>query len=178
MCPTPRAPRNKACRASAISVGRSHSSSISGGSPTVLAVAVIAAVISRPSPTRTAVGMLLVPLGLAIANYAILREGWMAQHRFATAVWPLAVLAVTLLAFHVLRGASTRRRLVAMTLATATAGLTVTGFWHHATAFRADLTVGIRAVAQNTGYWINGVRRHPRRCGTERCWRSMAVDRR
>jgi hypothetical protein len=121
-----------------------------------LAVAVIAAVLSRPSPTRTAVGMLLVPLGLTVANYAVLREDWMAQHRFATAVWPLAALAVTLSAVHIFRGASTRRRLVATTLATAAAGLTVTGFWHGATAFRANPTVGICAVAQNTGYWING----------------------
>jgi hypothetical protein len=121
-----------------------------------LAVAVIAAVLSRPSPTRTAVGMLLVPLGLAVANYAVLREDWMAQHRFATAVWPLAALAVTLSAVRSLGGASTRRRLVATTLATGAAGLTVIGFWHDATAFRADPTVGICTVAQNTGYWING----------------------
>ena len=123
---------------------------------TVLAVAVIAAAISRPSPTRTAVAMLLVPLGLAVANYAILRPDWMAQHRFATAVWPLAAIAVTLSAFHILREASNRRRLVATTLATAAAGLTLTGFWHQATAFRSDPTVGMCAVAQNTGYWING----------------------
>ena len=71
---------------------------------TVLAVAVIAAAISRPWPTRTAVAMLLVPLGLAVANYAILRPDWMAQHRFATVVWPLAAIAVTLSAFHVLGG--------------------------------------------------------------------------
>ncbi len=123
---------------------------------TVLAVAVIAAAITRPSPTRTVVAMLLVPLGLAVANYAILRPDWMMQHRFATAVWPLAAITVTLSAFHVLRGASTRRRLVATTLATAAAGLTLTGFWHHATAFRSDPTVGMCAVAQNTGYWVNG----------------------
>jgi hypothetical protein len=100
--------------------------------------------------------MLLIPLGLAVANYAVLREDWMTQHRFATAVWPLAALAVTLSAVHIFRGASTRRRLVALTLATAAAGLTFTEFWHDATAFRAGPTVGICAVAQNTGYWING----------------------
>ncbi len=142
---------------------------------TGLAVAVIAAAVSRPSPTRTVVAMLLVPLGLAVANYAILRPDWMAQHRFATAVWPLAAIAVTLSAFHVLRGASTRRRVVATTIATAAAGLTLTGFWHYATAFRSDPTVGMCAVAQNTGYWINGTPTSSE-CGTERCWRSTAAD--
>ena len=102
----------------------------------VIAVSVVAVAVARPSPTRTVVAMLLLTLGLAVADYAILRPDWMAQQRFATAIWPMSALIVTLLVVEVLRGTSTRLRLVTTTLATIAAVLTAWGFWLSANDFR------------------------------------------
>lgn len=90
----------------------------------VIAVSVVAVAMARPSPTRTVVAMLLVTLGLAVADYAILRPDWMAQQRFGTAIWPMSALIVTLSVVEVLRGTSTRLRLVTTTLATIATVLT------------------------------------------------------
>lgn len=121
-----------------------------------LAIAVVAVALSRHSPTRTVVAMLLVPLGLAIVSYAMLRPDWMAQHRFATPVWPLAALVVAVSAVHVIGDVSIRRRLVITTLAVIAVVQSLTGFWLSANAFRAEPTVGVCNIAQNTGYTVNG----------------------
>lgn len=123
---------------------------------TVLAVAVVAALLSRRSSARTAVAVLLIPMGLAVAAYAVLIPDWMGQHRFATPVWPLAAMAVTLAAAQVLPEASDRSRFVATTAATLAAALTLSGFAASATAFRTAPTAHICYVAQGTGYAING----------------------
>lgn len=51
---------------------------------------------------------------------------------------------------------STRRRLVATTVAAMAGALTLSGFTMSANAFRAEPTVGLCNVAQNTGYLVNG----------------------
>lgn len=121
-----------------------------------LGVAVVAVAVWRPSPTRTVVAMVLVPLGLAIVSYAVLRMDWMAQYRFATPVWPLAAIAVVLSAVQVLRDTSTRLRVIAAALAAVAAMSTLTGFWVSAKAFRAEATAALCQIAQNTGYAFNG----------------------
>jgi hypothetical protein len=119
-------------------------------------IAVVAVAISRSSTTRTAVAMVLVPLVLAVMSYAILRPDWMAQFRFATPVWPLAAIVLTLSVIGVLRDFSTRKQLITATVAAIAAGSSLAGFWFSAKAFRADPTVGVCNIAQNTGYHFNG----------------------
>jgi hypothetical protein len=122
---------------------------------TCVAVAVAAVTLARRSGTQTVVGVLLIPLGLAVANYVMLRPDWMTQYRFATPVWPLTAIIVALSAVQFLRGASNRRRLATVTLATAGAVLTLAGFFRHASEFRADPDASVCVIAQNTGYWVN-----------------------
>ncbi|SFB43155.1 hypothetical protein SAMN05216266_11165 [Amycolatopsis marina] len=69
------------------------------GAPAVLLlVAIIAVVLARPVWWGRALIALLVPLGLALVAYAVLKPDWMAQHRFATPVWALAALVAALAA--------------------------------------------------------------------------------
>jgi hypothetical protein len=121
-----------------------------------LAVAVVAIALSRPSRTRVVVVMMLIPLGLAVLSYAVLQTDWMTQHRFATPVWPLAAIIVTLSAAHVLRDSTRRARVVAATLAVFAVGLTIYGFALADRQFRIAPTAGLCPIAQNTGYHFNG----------------------
>lgn len=121
-----------------------------------LAIGAIAIALSRPSQTRTVVVMVLVPLGLAVTSFVVLRPDWMAQYRFATPVWPLAALATTLSAAYLLRNSSTRDRVVAAALAALAAASSLFGFSLADKEFRAAPTAGLCDIAQNTGHHFNG----------------------
>jgi hypothetical protein len=121
-----------------------------------LGVAAIAVVLARPSPTRTVVTVVLVPLGLAIVSYILLRPDWMAQYRFATPVWPLAAIAIAVSIAHIAPTLTTRGRIIGATLAAIAAMSSMDSFWLSDKAFRAEPTVGVCNVAQNTGYNFNG----------------------
>jgi hypothetical protein len=123
---------------------------------TILGVAAVAMVLSRPSAARTVVAVVLVPLGLAVISYAVLRPDWMAQHRFATAVWPLAAIAVAVSVADIWEDVVPRGRMIAATLAAIAAMSSLSGFWLSDKAFRAEPTVGVCNIAQNTGYNFNG----------------------
>jgi hypothetical protein len=122
----------------------------------VLGVAVVAVVLSRPSPIRAPVAVLLVPLSLAIASYGALRADWMAQYRFATPVWPLATLIVAVSVAHLIRDLPVRGRVIAAMLAALAAAISLNGFWLWAKEFRVGPTVGVCHIALNTGYLFNG----------------------
>jgi hypothetical protein len=100
--------------------------------------------------------VLLVPLGLAVASYAVLQPDWMAQYRFATPVWPLAALIGTLAAAQALSSLSTRDRWVSATVAAVIAALTLSGFFTAARDFRRDPAAGLCDIAYNTGFLFNG----------------------
>ncbi|WP_410575677.1 hypothetical protein [Amycolatopsis sp. cmx-4-61] len=55
------------------------------------------------APWRRSLVALLVPLGLGIVAYGVMVADWMYQHRFASPIWPLAVIAGTLSAGELLR---------------------------------------------------------------------------
>ena len=122
----------------------------------ILGVAAVVVAVSRRSPTRTALGMLLVPLALALAAFAMLRPDWMAQFRFATPVWPLAALAVTLAVIQVWPGAPARTKWLSAVLTLVAVASSISGLWASEKAFRAEPTVGVCNVAQNAGYLFNG----------------------
>lgn len=119
-------------------------------------VAVVAVVLSRRSQIRTVVLMLLIPLGLAALSFVTLRPDWMAQLRFATPVWPLASLVVTLSVTQSLRGTGFRERAVAVLLSAVVVATTLNLFTQWDKEFRAAPTVGLCNIAQNHGYLING----------------------
>jgi hypothetical protein len=121
-----------------------------------LGVAAVAGVLARPSPTRTVVTVVLVPLGIAIVSYILLRPDWMAQYRFATPVWPLAAIAIAVSIAHIAPTLTTRGRIIGATLAAIAAMSSLNTFWLSDKAFRAEPTVGVCNVAQNTGYNFNG----------------------
>jgi hypothetical protein len=122
----------------------------------MLCVATVALTLARGGPTATVVSVLLVPLTLAVASYAVLQPDWMAQYRFATPVWPLAALTVTLAAAQLLGTLSTRGRWVACTSAAVAVALTLSGFISAAREFHRTPSAGLCDVAQNTGYLFNG----------------------
>jgi len=55
------------------------------------------------APWRRSLIALLVPLGLGIIAYGVMVADWMYQHRFASPIWALAVIAGTLSAGELLR---------------------------------------------------------------------------
>jgi hypothetical protein len=122
----------------------------------LLCAATVALALARGGPPATVVSVLLVPLSLAVVSYAVLQPDWMAQYRFATPVWPLAALTVTLAAAHVLGSLSTRGRWMACTAAAVVAALTLSGFVSAARSFQRIPTAGLCDIAQNTGYLFNG----------------------
>jgi hypothetical protein len=122
----------------------------------LLGVAVITVALIHRSPTRTAVAMVLVPLGLALASFTLLQPDWMLQFRFATPVWPLAAIAASVAAVAVIPSASMRTKALVALLVTVAAASSLSGLWASEKAFRVEPTVGVCNVAQNAGYLFNG----------------------
>jgi hypothetical protein len=121
-----------------------------------LGVAAVAVTLARPSPIRVAVTMVLVPLGLAMVSYILLQPDWMVQYRFVTPVWPLAAIAIALSVAHIAPKVSARGRVMGAGLAALAVMASLGTFWLSDKEFRAEPTVGVCNVAQNTGYNFNG----------------------
>ncbi len=122
----------------------------------VLVVGVIAAAMSQRGSGRTVLAMLLVPLGLAVAAFAVLQGDWMGEYRFATPVWPLTALAASVAGARVLPQLAVRARAAVAVVALVAVGLTSLGWASAAEAFRQAPTVPMCAVAQTTGASVNG----------------------
>lgn len=129
--------------------------SYTGWLTVVLVVGVVAAGLVRRGPLRTALAMLNVPLGLAVAAYAVLEPDWMGEHRFATPVWPLAALGAATAAAGVLPGLAARARTAVAVLAVAATTLTGLAWQAAAREFRASPTVPMCGVAQYMGASVN-----------------------
>jgi hypothetical protein len=113
-------------------------------------------VLGRPSKLRTGMVALLITLALAVVAYVVLNPDWMPLQRFATPVWTVGALAVTLAVWSALRNAGIRgRALIAV-------GLVVTlipsgSLWATASQkMRADPTVPMCLVAERLGRAFNG----------------------
>jgi hypothetical protein len=122
---------------------------------------VVCVVVALMQPSRLCRPLiaLLVPLGLSVAAFGVLEADWMPQYRFATAVWPLGALAATLAAAHVLPQLAARGRVLVAALVAAGAVASGSGLADGARAFRANPTVPLCLVAQETGYTINAYAR-------------------
>ncbi|MFF1607032.1 hypothetical protein ACFVYA_04565 [Amycolatopsis sp. NPDC058278] len=69
----------------------------------VIALALVIVFALVKASWRRSLIALLVPLGLGIVAYGVMVADWMYQHRFASPIWPLAVIAGTLAAGELLR---------------------------------------------------------------------------
>ncbi|WP_091304284.1 hypothetical protein [Amycolatopsis tolypomycina] len=69
----------------------------------VVVLALVIAFALAKAPWRRPLIALLVPLGLGIVAYGVMVADWMYQHRFASPIWALAVIAGTLSAGELLR---------------------------------------------------------------------------
>ena len=121
----------------------------------LLAAVVIALAATGAWAGRRGFVALLVPLGLAVAAFAVLEPDWMAQLRFATPVWPLGALATVIAVTRVVPRLSARARIVAVALAAVAAIGSVAGLLGAAREFRAAPTAPLCLVVQNTGRAFN-----------------------
>jgi hypothetical protein len=133
-----------------------HLLSYTGWLTALLGIAVVAVALAGRSRERQVIGAVLVPLGLAVVSFVVLRPDWMVQYRFATPVWPLAAVVVALSTCVVFRNSSTRTRAVAAVLAALAALTSLSGFRQADNDFRAAPTVGVCNIAENTGHLFNG----------------------
>ena len=121
----------------------------------LLAVGAIILVLTHRSRTRTAIGVLLVPLALALGAFSALPPDWMAQYRFASPVWPLGAVVVVLAVVDVGRRLGRRARVLAA-VASALAVLVTATIWVDAAeTFRRDPTAPICFVATSVGQRVN-----------------------
>lgn len=121
----------------------------------IAGVAVVLTLAGSASRARTAVWVLLVPLGLAVLAFAVLDADWMPQGRFATPVWPLAILVGVLAGAEELGSLGPRLR--ALGAAAVVAALTVSAAgWVDATVSMLSNPIApICSIARVTGFLIN-----------------------
>ncbi|GAY09194.1 hypothetical protein [Pseudonocardia sp. N23] len=116
----------------------------------------VGASLMRATPVRTAVVALLVPLGLGVVAFGVLVPDWMEQYRFATPVWALGALVVTLAGAEVLGGLRVRGRLTVALVAVVAAVFSGVGWAGSAQTFRAAPTAPMCLIVVNTGWEFNG----------------------
>ncbi len=122
------------------------------GALTALVLAVcVGLVLARPSPPRTGVIALLVPLGLAIAAHAVLMPDWMGQQRFTTPVWPLAALVGTIAAGVALARLAPRGRTVLVAGLVVALVPSLAAFRTSSDGFSASPTVPMCGIAARYG---------------------------
>jgi hypothetical protein len=121
----------------------------------VVAGAVGVVVARWANPAAVVVRVLLVPLGLALAAYAVLAADWMPLARFATPVWPLLALLAAVAIAAVLPARRTAGRWV-LVGALGLAALSTAATWTTAaSAFRARPTVPLCEVTRSTAQTVD-----------------------
>ncbi|WP_216214956.1 hypothetical protein [Amycolatopsis aidingensis] len=126
------------------------------GALAVLAVAIaVGMVLARRVWWRPALFALLVPLGLALLAFAVLRGDWMAQYRFATPVWVLTALTGTLAIAEVLRGVGRRARALGAIGLVGVLLPSAVSFEAAATEFRKSPDISMCFVADRMGRGFN-----------------------
>ncbi|MGH3631660.1 MAG: hypothetical protein ACRDRL_30005 [Sciscionella sp.] len=107
------------------------------------------------APWRRALTALLVPLALAVIAYGVLMPDWMTEFRFATPVWPLAMLATVLSAAEFLRRSSKLRGAVLLLVVLSSGVPTGAGFLADAQQFQHTPTLPACTVADLFGRGFN-----------------------
>jgi len=122
----------------------------------LLGVLVVGAAAARSSSVRHAVVLVLVPLGLALVAYGVLRPDWMTQYRFATPVWALGALVVGLAAVEVVGGLRWRGRAVLAVVLAGAAVISGAQWIAQAAVFRAEPVAPMCLIVVNSGREFNG----------------------
>jgi hypothetical protein len=121
----------------------------------LVALVVIGSTLGRPSFFRRRLVGVLVPLALAVTAFGVLQPDWMNQYRFATPIWALGSLTVTVCAYQVLASTSVRTRAVCCLGIVAALGMSLTLLKQDEAAFRAAPTVPLCFVADSAGRATN-----------------------
>ncbi|WP_232212935.1 hypothetical protein [Saccharomonospora saliphila] len=127
-----------------------------GAPAALLLMAVVGYTLATAPWWRGGLLALLVPLGLAVAAYAVLEPDWMEQFRFATPIWVLGALATTLATAQVLRRASTRMRAWLAAALTITLLPSSAAFAESAEDFHDQPNISACYVADRFGRVFNG----------------------
>ena len=116
----------------------------------------VGVVLSRRSAAATVVvRVLLVPLGLALAAYAVLAADWMPLARFATPVWPLLALLGAVAISAALPARRTSGRWVLVGVLVLAALSSAVSWTSAATTFRARPTVPLCEVTRSTAETVD-----------------------
>lgn len=121
----------------------------------VVALVVLGATMGTPSVFRRRFVGALVPFALAISAFGILNPDWMTQLRFATPIWAMGSLVVTVGAYRVLASTALRTRVVCGLAIVAALTTSLTLLKQQETAFRIAPTVPMCLVADSAGRLIN-----------------------
>ncbi|MFJ8952603.1 MULTISPECIES: hypothetical protein [unclassified Streptomyces] len=129
--------------------------SFAGWPTVVVTVAVCAVALARRG--RLAAGLLgvLVPLGLALFAFGVLDPDWMGMYRFATPVWALGAMALSLAAVSLAEQAVPHRRALLSAAVGASLLFSVVAQWESAADFRAKPTLSLCMVVKRHGVLFN-----------------------
>ncbi|HWM04692.1 MAG TPA: hypothetical protein VNP92_20335, partial [Actinophytocola sp.] len=121
------------------------------GWPLVLIFAgCVGAVLVRPSPSRRALVVLAIPLGLAAFAYIVLVRDWMGALRFATPVWPVAALTAAIAFEAIARRTTVRGRAVLAACTVVACALTALTWQKDIARFSRGPTVPLCVVADQS----------------------------
>lgn len=119
----------------------------------VLTLVIVFALVK--APWRRSLVALLVPLGLGIFAFGVMVADWMYQNRFASPIWPLAVLAGTLSAGELLRRRKALLRIGVVAVIVAAAIPTAVGFAQASENFAKNPNITACLVADRFGRGFN-----------------------
>jgi len=119
----------------------------------VLALVIVFALVK--APWRRSLVALLVPLGLGIFAFGVMVADWMYQNRFASPIWPLAVLAGTLAAGELLRNRKALLRIGVVAVVVGAAIPTAVGFAQASQDFAKNPNITACLVADRFGRGFN-----------------------
>ncbi|MFE0176385.1 hypothetical protein ACFWZ2_29125 [Streptomyces sp. NPDC059002] len=129
--------------------------SFAGWPAVLVAAALIGIALTRRGMPRAALGAVVLPLALTLCAFGILEPDWMGMYRFATPVWPLGVLALTLAAVGLAeRGGARPRAAVALALS-GTLLLSWSAQRERAAEFRAEPTLPMCLIVNRDGVVFN-----------------------
>jgi hypothetical protein len=107
------------------------------------------------APWQHSLRALVVPLALGIVAYGVMVGDWMYQHRFASPVWPLAVLAGTMSLAEILRRRAVWQRVGVLAVVVLAGIPSAIGFVNSANAFAKNPNITACLVADRFGRGFN-----------------------
>ncbi|WP_425824961.1 hypothetical protein [Streptomyces fractus] len=129
--------------------------SFAGWPTVVVTVAVCAVALTRRGRLAAALPGVLVPLGLTLFAFGVLNPDWMGMYRFATPVWGLGAMALSLAAVSLAEQAAPHRRMLFAAALVGSLLFSVAAQWAPAANFRAKPTLAMCMVVKRHGVLFN-----------------------